>query len=248
MEGKSVAVAAVFDPVSTPTTFEETVERLGNAIRLGLLGPGSRLPPERELAAQLGISRSTLRHAIVTLVQSGHLLSVRGRSGGTFVSQEPPLAPARNKPSPARMRAILDYRVAIETGAALLAAERVRPRDLARMESCVTKMAEVQRFDAYRRADMRFHVALAEAARSSRLVTAMTEVQGDMGELIAQIPHPETVLARSNLQHARLVRALERGDATRAVKIVREHLAGTEHILVGLMPASRPPRGRARPA
>ena len=41
---------AVFQPVRPPTTFEETVERLGTAIRLGLLTPGSRLPPERELA------------------------------------------------------------------------------------------------------------------------------------------------------------------------------------------------------
>ena len=47
-----------------PTTFEETVERLGTAIRLGLLPPGSRLPAERELAEELSISRSTLRQAL----------------------------------------------------------------------------------------------------------------------------------------------------------------------------------------
>src|SRR3954471_14504124 len=115
---RSDAVAAVFEPVSPPTTFEETVERLGNAIRLGLLSAGSRLPPERELAAQLGISRSTLRQAIVTLVQSGHLVSLRGRSGGTFVADTPPLAARGARRIPARKtRAVLDYRVAIETGA-----------------------------------------------------------------------------------------------------------------------------------
>src|SRR5919198_4036433 len=89
---RSDAVAAVFEPVSPPTTFEETVERLGNAIKLGLLPSGTRLPPERELAGQLGISRSTLRLALTTLVQSGHLTSVRGRTGGTFVAESPPLA------------------------------------------------------------------------------------------------------------------------------------------------------------
>src|SRR4026207_1121288 len=88
---RSAAVEAVFEPVQAPTTFEETVERPGSAIRLGLLSPGHQLPPERELADQLGISRSTLRQAITTLVQSGHLKSVRGRGGGTFVVQEPPL-------------------------------------------------------------------------------------------------------------------------------------------------------------
>ena len=81
-----------FKPVRPPTTFEETVERLGTAIRLGLLVPGSKLPPERELAEELRISRSTLRQALTTLVQSGHLTAVRGRSGGTFVADRPPLA------------------------------------------------------------------------------------------------------------------------------------------------------------
>src|SRR5213594_1042130 len=82
----------VFEPVRPPTTFEETVERLGTAIRLGLLPAGSQLPPERDLAGQLCISRSTLRQALTTLVQSGHLVSLRGRAGGTFVADEPPLS------------------------------------------------------------------------------------------------------------------------------------------------------------
>ena len=76
---RDAALEAVFQPVRPPTTFEETVERLGTAIRLGLLSPGSRLPPERDLAGELGISRSTLRQALTTLVQSGHLVSRRGR-------------------------------------------------------------------------------------------------------------------------------------------------------------------------
>ena len=89
---RDAALEAVFQPVRPPTTFEETVERLGTAIRLGVLVPGSRLPSERELSSELGISRSTLREALTTLVQSGHLVAQRGRGGGTFVAAEPPLA------------------------------------------------------------------------------------------------------------------------------------------------------------
>ncbi|HYC80286.1 MAG TPA: GntR family transcriptional regulator, partial [Solirubrobacterales bacterium] len=89
---RDAALEAVFMPVRPPSTFEETVERLGTAIRLGLLAPGSQLPPERELARRLRISRSTLRQALTTLVQSGHLVSLRGRKGGTFVAEQPPLA------------------------------------------------------------------------------------------------------------------------------------------------------------
>ncbi len=68
---RSAALDAVFEPVSPPITFEETVERLGTAIRLGLLPAGSQLPAERDLATELHISRSTLRQALTTLVQSG---------------------------------------------------------------------------------------------------------------------------------------------------------------------------------
>jgi GntR family transcriptional repressor for pyruvate dehydrogenase complex len=244
---RSAAVAAVFEPVAPPTTFEETVERLGNAIKLGLLPAGTRLPPERELAGQLGISRSTLRQALVTLVQSGHLKSVRGRAGGTFVAEQPPLASgAARKPSARKMREVLDFRVAVETGAVVLACERAGERELEQMSALVDKMAGAGGFDAYRRADMRFHIALAEAAGSPKLVAAMTEVQAGMGELIALIAHPEQVLTRSNAQHARLVNCLEKRETGRAVRLIREHLAGTEHIIFGLMPGPKRPAGRGR--
>jgi GntR family transcriptional repressor for pyruvate dehydrogenase complex len=240
---RSPALDAVFEPVNPPTTFEETVERLGTAIRLGLLAPGARLPPERDLADQLGISRSTLRQALTTLVQSGHLVSRRGRSGGTFVAEEPPLAQAAPvEPLPAaHARAVLDYRVTVETGAVVLAAERATAADLDRLDGLTDEMSATlgAQFQVYRRADVRFHIGMAEACHSPRLVAAMTEVQGQMTDLIQRIAHPDEVLTRSNAQHKRLVTLLRRQDVGRAVQLMREHCAGTEHILAGLMPDSR---------
>src|SRR5919108_2099570 len=232
---QDVAFEAVFKPVRPPTTFEETVERLGTAIRLGLLSPGSRLPPERSLAEQLGISRSTLRLAITTLVQSGHLISSRGRRGGTFVAEQPPLAERDGGRLGDEARAVLDHRVAIETGATFLAAERAEREHLDLLGELVGKMAAAEDFEDYRRADMRFHIGVAEAARSPHLVTEMTEVQGQMSELIALIAHPDQVLTHSNAQHGRLVKLLAKGDAARAVALMREHIEGTEHILAGLI-------------
>jgi GntR family transcriptional regulator, transcriptional repressor for pyruvate dehydrogenase complex len=234
---RTPALEAVFQPVEPPTTFEETVERLGTAIRLGLLTPGSQLPPERDLADQLNISRSTLRQALTTLVQSGHLVSFRGRAGGTFVAKDPPLGQnVEEEVLGEEARAVLDYRVAVETGATVLAAERARDEDLERLTEFTRRMDGAQRFDDYRRADVRFHIGLAEAANSPRLVAAMTEVQGQMGDLIARIAHPEEVLNRANEQHRRLVALLGRRDLTRAVRLIREHMDGTEHILAGLLP------------
>jgi GntR family transcriptional regulator, transcriptional repressor for pyruvate dehydrogenase complex len=234
---RTPALDAVFKPVQPPTTFEETVERLGTAIRLGLLAPGSRLPPERDLADQLCISRSTLRQALTTLVQSGHLLSVRGRAGGTFVAAEPPLGQAvEAEVLGEEARAILDYRVAVETGATVLAAERAQRSDLERLGELADRMDTAAAFEDYRRADVRFHIGVAEAAGSPRLVTAMTEVQGQMTDLIARIAHPAEVLSRSNRQHRRLIELFGRRDIGHAVRVMREHIEGTEHILAGLLP------------
>ena len=238
---RTPALEAVFQPVQPPTTFEETVERLGTAIRLGLLQPGSRLPPERDLADRLRISRSTLRQALTTLVQSGHLVSLRGRAGGTFVAERPPMGQdVATEVLGEGARAVLDYRVAVETGSAVLAAERAQGPELDRLERLTREMDAATEFEDYRRADVRFHIGVAEASRSARLVAAMTEVQGQMSDLIARIAHPREVLRSSNEQHRRLVSALRRGDSARGVRIVRQHIEGTEHILAGLLP--EPPR------
>src|SRR5437764_11352896 len=122
--GSAASLDTVFAPVRSQTAFEETVERLGTAIRLGLLPPGTRLTAERELCARLGIARSTLRQALLALAQSGHLRATRGRGGGTFVADpQPPASP----PPPdvlADWHDICDKRFAIEVGVAMLAAAR----------------------------------------------------------------------------------------------------------------------------
>jgi GntR family transcriptional regulator, transcriptional repressor for pyruvate dehydrogenase complex len=232
----SPAVAAVFEPVQTATTFEETVERLGTAIRIGLLGPGARLPPERDLADQLGIARSTLRQALTALTESGHLVALRGRGGGTFVADTPPIAEStRVELTEGHWRELLDFRVAIEVGAVVLAAERIDQAGLARLREQVEIMRTSAPFATYRRADVFFHLGVAEATGLPRLVAAMTELQGEMSELIAHIAHPVPVLEKSNAQHAQLVDLLERRDAWSAAQLIKEHLQGTEKVLAGLL-------------
>lgn len=230
---------AVFAPVRSYTAFEETVDRLGTAIKLGLLAPGSRLPAERELCARLGIARSTLRQALTALTQSGHVFATRGRRGGTFVSDpQPPAVP----PSPkvlAQWRETCDERLAVELGVAMLAAERAERGDLDALDLlAATLEGALEDFAAYRQADIRLHVGLAEATHSARLVRTMTEVQGAMTDLIAYIPHPPQVLASSNAQHRRLLAAVRERDAMRAVRAMAEHLQGTEHVLAGLLPGA----------
>jgi GntR family transcriptional repressor for pyruvate dehydrogenase complex len=228
----------IFAPVQSQTAFEETLERLGTAIKLGLLEPGARLPAERELCRQLGISRSTLRQALTALVQSGHLHATRGRSGGTFVAESPPPAQAASAELLASWREVCDQRLGVELAIAALAAERAEPEALAPLDEFVALMdATLEDFPAFRQADVRWHIGLAEAAGSQRLLAAMTEVQGQMTDLISYIAHPPELLAWSNQQHAKMLAAVRRRDGDRAMHIMAEHLKGTEHVLAGLLPS-----------
>jgi DNA-binding FadR family transcriptional regulator len=119
-------------PVREGNAFEETVERLLTVIKLGLVGPGARFPSERELAAQFGISRLTLREAIRELQQAGYVESRRGRAGGTFVTGAPP-APDRGelrrlaREEGDRLTDALTFRLALETGAAEALAQLMAP-------------------------------------------------------------------------------------------------------------------------
>lgn len=230
---------AVFAPVRSQTAFEETVDRLGTAIKLGLLHPGSQLPAERELCARLGIARSTLRQALTALTQSGHVFATRGRGGGTFVSDPQPPADPPSSRMLSEWHEICDQRLAVELGVAVLAAQRALPEDLDELDAIAAALeGTLEDFAAYRQADIRLHVGLAEATHSGRLIREMTEVQGAMTDLIAYIAHPPEVLSSSNAQHRRLLKAVREGDAMLAARVMTDHLQGTEHILAGLLPGS----------
>jgi len=227
----------VFAPVRSQTAFEETLERLGTAIKLGLLEPGARLPAERELCTRLGISRSTLRQALTALAQSGHLHAVRGRGGGTFVAERPPPADPPTRELLDNWREACDVRLAVELGVAALAAARAQEAELEPLDELVAAMDDMaEDFAGYRQADVHFHIELAMTTRNARLVAMTTEAQSAMTDLISYIAHPPEVLEHANAQHARLLSCIRARDADTAVRIMAEHLRGTEHVLAGLLP------------
>jgi DNA-binding FadR family transcriptional regulator len=221
----------VFAPVAAPSTYEHTMERLGTAIRIGLLPPGSRLPPERELAEHLGISRSTLRQALRTLTASGHLHALRGRSGGTFVAESPPAA----SPTPfplERTRAVLDWRMTLELGTAKLAAERATEAQREWLLATAPDFPELgEDWAAFRRADAAFHLGLAEAAGNAQALAAITQMQGELSDLLASVAPTGTTREICIEQHCAVAKAVANGDARAAQDAMREHLETTEQLL-----------------
>src|SRR5215475_11564323 len=131
--GGSAMSVALWRPVRGGNAFEITVARLAQTIRLGMLGEGDQLPPERELAERLQVSRVTLREAIAALRDAGYLETRRGRAGGTFVvyrdipdetNQNTGEAAAIAREMGDALHDALDFRRVVEPGAAELAATR----------------------------------------------------------------------------------------------------------------------------
>lgn len=231
-------------PVRGGNAFEITLARLVQAIKLGLVAVGERLPAERELAERLQVSRVTLREAIAALRDAGYLESRRGRSGGTFVVA----ATARPAPDGVRPDAetlaramgdalhdALDFRRVLEPGAAALAATRtLAAADRRHLVACLEASRERDR-TTRRVADSRLHLAIAGASGSPSLASAIADVQLNLDRLLAAIPVIRRNLDHSDAQHTRIVEAILAGDAPGARAAMEEHCDGTAELLRGLL-------------
>ncbi|MGR6923212.1 FadR/GntR family transcriptional regulator [[Actinomadura] parvosata] len=231
----------VLRPVRAGNAFEETVERLLQAIKLGVVPPGHKLPPERELAVQLGISRVTLREAIRALSEAGYLDVRRGRYGGAFVTYVPPapdagdLRQAVNKMGTAELSDALTFRLAVECGAAQVLASADLPDD--KRDVLTRRLAELNQagLDDYRRLDTAFHLSIAELTGSTLLATTCADARSRVSDLLNAIPMLQVNLDHAAVQHRAIVDAILAGDPEAARRAVAEHLEGTAALLRGFL-------------
>ncbi len=232
-----VVAEAVFRPVRGGNAYEETVERLLAAVKLGLVGDGERLPSERELAARLAVSRMTVREAIRSLRDGGYFESRHGRMGGTFVTGRPSHAPVREarEVSHAELADVLAFRAAVELGAVAVAASRKIARaERAHLLSCLDASASAT-LATYRRKDSRLHLAVVELTGSPSLVAAAADARMRVNDLLDAIPILEANIAHSNEQHRRIIGAVLRGAPEAARRAMAEHLEGTAALLRGFL-------------
>jgi GntR family transcriptional regulator, transcriptional repressor for pyruvate dehydrogenase complex len=229
----------LFSPVPVRNAFEVTIERLAQSIRLGVLVEGDRLPPERELAETLGVSRVTLREAIKALRDAGLVDSRRGRGGGTFV------APARRERARSRekieqslghaLEDALALRKVVEPGAAALAASRtLSAADRSSLLEYLHASTDTKPA-ARRRADSRLHLAIAALGGSALVTAVVADVQMRLDELLRAIPVIPGNIAHSDAQHVVIVEAILGGQVDVARAEMEEHVDGTAALLRGFL-------------
>jgi DNA-binding FadR family transcriptional regulator len=234
--GLQPASETLLRPVRLGNAFEDTVGRLLETIRLGMLAPGESLPPERELAARLGVSRDTVREAIKSLAEAGYLVSRRGRYGGTFLAEE---LPRHTRVERGLTREQIDdalrLREVLEVGAARMAAGRTLTS--AQRDDLWTRLADVRAAapEDYRRLDSRLHLAIAEAAGSPSLVPLVAENRMRLNAMLDQIPLLTRNIAHSDEQHHDIVIAILAGDVDAAERAMRAHVAGSAALLHGFL-------------
>ncbi len=217
--------------------FEATVEQLATAIRLGVFTDGDQLPPERELAERLGVSRNTLREAIAALRESGLVTTRRGRGGGTVITYAG-LEPGTGATvrTGAALADAIDFRRVVEPGAAALAATKALAADQrAWLIESAKAAREAPDNAAHRLADSRFHLAIATLSGSPMLIEAVTRAQSALHELLTAIPVLPLNIAHSNDQHEAIVAAVLGGDADTARATMEEHCDATAALLRGLL-------------
>ncbi|CAN5123604.1 GntR family transcriptional regulator [soil metagenome] len=220
--------------------FESCVEQLATAIRLGVYPRGSTLPPERELAERMGVSRATLREAIVALRAADFVNTTRGRGGGTVVSYRAKRPSARSAPAlMSRSEELLDtlvFRRVVEPGACHIAATRELSAE--QRNFLVTAHDEVATATdpaKHRQADSRFHLAIAAVTDSALTVRSVTEVQADLHDMLSAIPVLDVNIEHSSQQHRAILDAILKREPTKARRVMESHCDDSAALLRGLL-------------
>jgi GntR family transcriptional repressor for pyruvate dehydrogenase complex len=234
----------VLEPIRPKKISEEIVEQIKALIAKGELKPGDRIPSERDLATMLGVSRPSVREAIMVLEAMGFVESRQG--GGTFVraltetSITDPLARLVEQKDPELLRALVEVRMGLESWSAYLAAQRAEDGEVAEMR----RLYEVMETQARRgvwdaEVDADFHYAITAASHNSLQMHVLdsihtlfhTTIQVALTEFYRQRSHVEKLLT----QHREILEAIAAHDPERARQQMMIHLAMVEEKMTELL-------------
>ena len=223
----------MLDPIINKRLYQQVAERIRRQIETGTLAAGDRLPAEKELAQKLGVSRPTIREALVALEIAG-FVEIRTGSGTYICHRKKLLSPMLDAgPGPFEL---LNARLLIEGEVAAEAAMRVTDENLAAVEATVQEMEQMILAGVHSRAaDQKFHVLIAHMSGNSVLAELVSNLwQGmfspmfyKMSELTGLIANQELALT----EHKVIFAALATHDPVGARAAMRRHLKSVETVL-----------------
>jgi DNA-binding FadR family transcriptional regulator len=250
--------AALFAPVSVARASSSIADQIRQAIVTGRLEQGQRLPPERELAEQFGVSRVTVRDALRALEAVG-LIEVRvGARGGAFVTVPTGSLVGQTMSDMMMMSAvspgdIVEARLVVELGTVTLACARATEEDIAQLREHVEHAARALASKTYtRELSWDFHALLAVAAHNGAIEGLTHSFRSSLSLHPIRTREGARAHALTVDEHARIFRAIERRDAPTARREIAMHLLrGTnlekrESELLGLWDSPRQAKRRAR--
>ena len=209
----TVRARTVFAPLDEGGRAGTVARRLAQAITLGLLLDGERLPAETQLAGQFGVSPVTLREALAELREAGLVETRRGRRGGSFIRARRRSTRPRSSTGQLRqlslheLRDIGDHRAAVAGAAARLAAQRALAGEVATLREHVGRLRAAGTLTERRRADARIHIEIAAVAQSPRLTREEMDLWSEVGDLV-WLPVTGGQIAGVTGEHDALVEAI----------------------------------------
>jgi DNA-binding FadR family transcriptional regulator len=225
---------AALTPVDVPAAYELVTERLQRAIRLGTFAPGERLPPERELARRLGVSRVTLREALRVLQGRGYIVTRRGAHGGPEVALPPDGRRAALRERLPELEELIGFRLVVEAGAAQLAATARTQADLDALAAAMDDLRAAPDVAAFRRADSRFHLSLARAARNGLLEQAIEDARERMFSATDALEFP-VLVERTAAEHGAVLDAVAARRPVAASRRMAAHVRSAREQLLAVL-------------
>ena len=224
-----------FTAIPRNAVSQSAIATIKEMIVRGELRAGQRLPAERELAAQLGLSRPSLREAIRALIALNILESKHGE--GTYVSSLDPELLSEPidfvlQVNDQALISLFEARRVLEAGVAALAAERATDLELSELDDFVKAgRAKVGDADAFIEHDVEFHERLRRLARSPVLASLLSSVSALSIASRRRTAQDATTRARALADHNAMTRALRARDAAGAERLMVAHL---EHVLTAI--------------
>ena len=227
----------LLSPLTLRTAGERIAERFVTAIALGEFVPGQQLPSERELAATLEVSRTTVREALQRLHAAGYVRTRRGRGGGTFVQTDAGTAESEEMirrtllPAWDELSEVLDFRQLIEQQIARTAAERRDDDDIKVIREAVVAYEQAGNREESRLADSAVHLSVVQAAHNSRLTELSAQIRREVSFGFNAEPYSPDARRRALHQHPELAQAIIAGDPETAARVAAQHFSLTQDML-----------------